>query len=693
MHAEADTPSSEGQQRRHQKNIIKTDYKYKKQKYSSRRPKYTRDRNELIRLGKEERRGGDGPVILRKGKDVTPLRLIYRKHLDLPRNPQLDKPAEQPADLNLAISDTTSIATNTLQEMMNRPPAQIRYTTEAVMEWTEKDAKNRDYTIELSETGTISLFHIPTEYVSELDEEKELHAKIKANNKRHAKVSLLSGDPDICSSAAVQTYNNLSQSQGTQTQKRENADVGIQVTSWQIHDERDVASEYGSSREAEALTRESAFTVVERAVIQNLAAPLQRMYRVQDVRENNTGTQRNEFDSEDERSDDGAEKGETKLRHLWCFATEELQNKEDGSRQSVTCLTQPGDLLCAGYGSTVFGNKNEGQIRLWTLKNMYHPERTYNLSKGVTSVNFSTIHPYLLAAGLYDGAVCIYDIRSSEDKPVLRSNMGAAKHSSAVWEVIWGKSEVSHTSHEQLYSISSDGAVKQWSMKKGFVSTDIMSLKRVPNQASQLGKKSSNTIRSRQASGMCFDFPKNDPTWYYVGTEDGIVHKCSVSYNEQVLRTYFGHQGPVYKIRCHSWIPDIFVTCSQDWTVKIWDQSEATPISNLCSGNDYVMDVQWSPFDSCVFASCSLGKRINVWNLAVSKKDPVIQHSQSEMDAEFTSIGFSPGQSVTATPTLFAGRDDGVIDVYRIEGDFCFWSADDQFARAKKHVAQRVGSS
>jgi len=512
MPAEADTPSSEGQQRRHHKNILKTDNKYKKQNYSSRRPKYnTRDRHELIRLGEEERRGGDGPVILRKGKDVTPLRLIYRKHLDLPRDPQLDKPEEQPADLNLAISDTTSIATNTLQEMMNRPPAQVRYTTEAVMEWTEKDAKNRDYTIELSETGTICLFHMPTEYVSELDEEKELHAKIKANNKRHAKVSLLSGDSDICSSAAVQTYNNLKQSQGTQTQKRENADVGIQVTSWQIHDERNGGSEFGYAVEADA-TRESAFIVVERAVIQNLAAPLQRMYRVQDVRENNAGSVRNEFDSEDERSDDGVEKGETKLRHLWCFATEELQNNKEGLRQSVTCLTQPGDLLCAGYGSTVFGNKNEGQIRLWTLKNMYHPERTYNLTKGVTSVNFSTIHPYLLAAGLYDGAVCIYDIRSCENKPVLRSNMGTAKHSSAVWEVIWGKNEVSHTSHEQLYSISSDGAVKQWTMKKGFISTDIMSLKRVPNQASQLGKKSSNTIRSRQASGMCFDFPKNDPT-------------------------------------------------------------------------------------------------------------------------------------------------------------------------------------
>ena len=31
-----------------------------------------------------------------------------------------------------------------------------------------------------------------------------------------------------------------------------------------------------------------------------------------------------------------------------------------------------------------------------------------------------------------------------------------------------------------------------------------------------------------------------------VGTEDGILHRCSVSYNEQYLDNYFGHAGPVY---------------------------------------------------------------------------------------------------------------------------------------------------
>lgn len=39
---------------------------------------------------------------------------------------------------------------------------------------------------------------------------------------------------------------------------------------------------------------------------------------------------------------------------------------------------------------------------------------------------------------------------------------------------------------------------------------------------------------SRLTSGMAFDFSARDERVYIVGTEDGWVHRCSTSYNEQV---------------------------------------------------------------------------------------------------------------------------------------------------------------
>ncbi len=119
-----------------------------------------------------------------------------------------------------------------------------------------------------------------------------------------------------------------------------------------------------------------------------------------------------------------------------------------------------------------------------------------------------------------------------------------------------------------LTSISSDGKVNQWSMKKGLVPHTIMELKRIPNLSQLQGHQMQGV--SREASGMCFDSVKIGPQ-YFVGTEDGrwrsrramlvsgasmlcvtslgLLHKCSTSYNRQTLENYYGHTGPVYKVR------------------------------------------------------------------------------------------------------------------------------------------------
>ena len=72
-------------------------------------------------------------------------------------------------------------------------------------------------------------------------------------------------------------------------------------------------------------------------------------------------------------------------------------------------------------------------------------------------------------------------------------------------------------------------------MKKGLVPHELMQLKRIPNKAQFITQQTGQMEGiSRQATGLCFDFPINDGTQYFAGTEDGIIHKCSVSYNEQV---------------------------------------------------------------------------------------------------------------------------------------------------------------
>jgi hypothetical protein len=62
-------------------------------------------------------------------------------------------------------------------------------------------------------------------------------------------------------------------------------------------------------------------------------------------------------------------------------------------------------------------------------------------------------------------------------------------------------------------------------------------------ESSQTVNTKNEAFISRMASGMCADFNPKDPSIYVCGTEEGSIHRCSVSYNEQYLDSYLGHSG------------------------------------------------------------------------------------------------------------------------------------------------------
>jgi WD40 repeat protein len=349
---------------------------------------------------------------------------------------------------------------------------------------------------------------------------------------------------------------------------------------------------------------------------------------------------------------------------------------------NVACLSwnkQNLDLLAAGYGSLEFGHSSRdrttgqalggiqvpilpkdgsaagqlpaggGLILFWSLKNPSFPQKIFYTKSSVTSLDFSDEHPHLLAAGMYDGSVAIYDIRDQGSKPALESSHSSGKHSEPVWGVKFVAKEL-HKRSQQLTSISTDGSVKQWSMKKGLVPHELMQLKRMTNRAQLQGTTMEGL--SREASGMCFDFPINDGTQYFAGTEDGLIHKCSVSYNEQTLENFYGHTGPVYKVRCSPFLPDAFLSCSADWSAMLWSQKVTSkPVLKFASGgHDYITDIVWSGNQACMFGMVSREGRVEIWDLDVSPLDPVIKYQmQTEVPNETPVTGAQPTGAVTSS--------------------------------------------
>ena len=207
--------------------------------------------------------------------------------------------------------------------------------------------------------------------------------------------------------------------------------------------------------------------------------------------------------------------------------------------RAVTCMVWNKvnqDLLAVGYGKldTLSDPYKAGEaldealqgglVLFWSLRNPEYPEKVLRTASPVTALEFSKLSPMTLAVGCLSGDVLVFDVRREADwgKPIESSTGIAGGHTDPVWQVKWVPRGTERI--ETLVTVSSDGKVLQWTIKKGLLLSTLMRLQR--------GGQSDGWI-SRQAAGLSFDFCPDDPTSYVVGTEEGTLHRCSVSYNEQ----------------------------------------------------------------------------------------------------------------------------------------------------------------
>ncbi|XP_024257640.1 dynein axonemal intermediate chain 4 [Oncorhynchus tshawytscha] len=352
------------------------------------------------------------------------------------------------------------------------------------------------------------------------------------------------------------------------------------------------------------------------------------------------------------------------LERLWSFSCE-LTSGHNVS--SMAWNKRNPDLLAVGYGQFDFKDQKSGLICCWSLKNPTWPERVFTCESGVTTLDFSASNASQLAVGMHDGSIATYNVESREKTPVIDSSDCAHKHTSPVWQVRWIDHERGASGEdkgETLISVSADGRISKWFLRKGLDCIDLMKLKRTRNEKAkkQVGdkEKKSEALISRQAPGLCFDFHPTDSNIYLAGTEEGHIHKCSCSYNEQFLETYIAHKGPLYRITWSPFCSDVFLSCSSDWTIQLWRQDLFTPVLGFTSTQSAVYDVMWSPKWATVFGAVNEG-RVEIWDLGASILDPTIV-SLASPGVKLTSLLFA-----TETDCILVGDSDGQVGVYQLK--------------------------
>ena len=190
--------------------------------------------------------------------------------------------------------------------------------------------------------------------------------------------------------------------------------------------------------------------------------------------------------------------------------------------------------------------------------------------------------------------------------------------------------------------------------------------------------------KTDEVSITTLDFPDNETTTFWVGTEEGNVYQANrydragakAGLNQHDI--YKGHSGPVTGLHFHPLVgsvdfSDLFLTCSVDWTVKLWrakggsasanasssggaggaggssvggglgtssssgvggiggtpaGTTNVKPVHSFEEATDYVYDVRWHPVNPAVFGSVDGTGKFDLWNLNV---DTEVSHLRSNL--------------------------------------------------------------
>ncbi|XP_068596201.1 dynein axonemal intermediate chain 4-like [Brachionichthys hirsutus] len=310
------------------------------------------------------------------------------------------------------------------------------------------------------------------------------------------------------------------------------------------------------------------------------------------------------------------------LEGLWAFSSKLTRTS---SVTSAALNRQDPDILAVGYGDF---NRPPFLICCWSLKNQMRPRTVFHCHSCVTSLDFCANVPGLLAAGMYDGSVAVWDIGRQEEAR-FPSSRCLKTHLRPVWQVKWTTQKSSSPAAESEWvelfvSASADGTIAKWHF-----------------------------------SGDGLHCIGADSSVYLLGTWDGLVHRGSLN-AQHFIHTYRKHTNTVNHIEWSPFCSDVFLSCSSDQTVRLWKQDLSTPVMSFTSTQTAVRAIRWFPKCSTIFAAIN-DRQLEIWDLKSSVKVPAIVRPAA-LGVKMTSLLFVGG-----TDCVLVGDSDGIVTVYRLE--------------------------
>lgn len=365
-----------------------------------------------------------------------------------------------------------------------------------------------------------------------------------------------------------------------------------------------------------------------------------------------------------ELSNDASQELLYELQKLWRYESFDTKGKEV---VDMCWCPSNSDMTAVAYGVYNYRESKHriaGAVMIWNIKNPVNPERHYHFAVPVTSVAFSQLNPKLLAVGFYNGKIEVIDISeiplAEKSSTVSRSNRETSLGIDPVWSCCWSQDK----GEEFIVTSSQDGRVMKYELGSGpnLIGRLLMSVERVEGKLEGLETKVLNQIGNaadRHSQILCLEFHPLKDEIYFVGTDQGCIHMCSVNLTSQHKSVFQAHKFGIYCIQFSPFEPKIFLTAGNDFTIRIWEENESVQLLlELVDDFDGVHNACWSPLNSTVIISCTKSAA-KVWDLRRRNQKPASILTISGKD--FTIAKFSPGGQV------FVGDTEGNTHVFTPE--------------------------
>ncbi|XP_057656296.1 dynein intermediate chain 2, ciliary [Diorhabda carinulata] len=465
---------------------------------------------------------------------------------------------------------------------------------------------------------------------------------------------------NFCERAAL-TYNNPTRSQETQTTPPPMATFTANVLQWIIYDAYQADFEIQEQerdrerREKMGLPQKVIVKKTPQQLTDEMQGRLREATRVLErmINQNTYNEMAKDYKYWEDPSDEYRDEEGT-LLPLWKFT----YNKTN--KHTVTDLEWNPyyyDLFAVCFGFLDYTKPiQDGCLCLFTIKNPSFPDYICMTESAVMCVDIHSKYPYMTVIGLYNGSVQVFNVQVTCKEPVYKSNSVTNKHRGIVWEVKWAPDLPD--GELNFFSVAADGKINNWVLMQNELSvTTITTL--FLDQAPVPGPD--GTMLKVKACASCVKIHPNKPQIYLVGTEEGLIFKCSVAYSSMYLLTYKAHQLPVYRIDFNRYNTDIFISCSSDWRVKIWEDNRLEPLFVFDVG-DRVGDVKWAPYSSTVFACVTSEGKVCVYDLNVNKYKPIcVQAIVSKKKNKITRLSFN-----YKSPIIIVGDDKGCVTTLKL---------------------------